>query len=581
MKSNKSYYLILAILITIVFILYVNLNRDPIQNLDDITRYGTKNRTDLNRDASGYNGVAVSGHPLASEIGVEILKSGGNAIDAAVAISFAICLLEPHASGLGGGGYIILHSAKTGEDIVIDFRETAPSASTYEFYERFLKNNGKDLIEEFATGGEGVAVPGEVAGLLTALEKYGTMSRSQVIQPSLDLEKSGIIITASFAKLLKKHKYRLDQFQASRDTWLNQQGELYRKGDKWHNPGFAKTLRLIAEQGMKGFYTGELANAIVNATANAGGNLSLEDLSSYSVKIQKPVRGKYRGYDIIAAPPSASGVTVIEVLQILNNFDLDALEFQSAKRWHLWAESMKLAYADKKAFLGDIDFTDVPINELCSSRYADDRASLITFDDVISDATAGSPERDSDGNTTAIVVSDKEGNMIAVTKSLNWYFGSAVTVPDYGFVLNNHMRSFSYEKKSPNFMGASKRPVSSMTPVLVFHNDSPYMAISSPGASKIIAAVSQVICNVIDYDFDITTAVNLPRAVNYNGGKLYAERRIPESVQDELTELGHRVSISSKEFNSSYGGVQAIVIDKNGLMHGASDPRRGGQAVAY
>jgi gamma-glutamyltranspeptidase / glutathione hydrolase len=581
MKLKKSYYLIFAILIIIVFIIYFNLNRDPMQSLDDATLYGSKGRMDLNRDNSGYNGIAVSGHPLASEIGINILKSGGNAIDAAVAISFAICLLEPHASGLGGGGFIILHSAKTDEEIVIDFRETAPAASTYEFYERFLKNDGKDLTDEFATSGEGVAIPGEVAGLLTALEKYGTMTRAQAIQPSLDLEKSGITVTASFANLLKKHKYRLEQFQSSRDTWFNDQGNLYQKGDKWHNPGFAKTLMLIAKKGMEGFYTGELANAIVHATNNSGGILSLEDLSGYSVKIRKPIRGNYRGYDILAAPPSASGATVIELLQILDNFDMAEYEFQSAERWHLWTESMKLAYADKKAFLGDTDFTDVPLDKLCSSNYANDRAKLIKADEVITVASAGSFERDSDGNTTAIVVSDKEGNMIAITKSLNWYFGSAVTVPDYGFVLNNHMRSFSYEKQSPNLMSASKRPISSMSPVLVFHNDNPYMAISSPGASKIIAAVSQVISNVIDYDFDIKTAVNLPRAVNYNGGKLYIERRIPESIQDDLTGLGHKVSISSKEFNSSYGGVQAIVIDKNGLMHGASDPRRGGQAIAY
>lgn len=532
----------------------------------------------LERDAKGENGVVSSAKPEASQVGIEIMKKGGNAIDAAVATAFALGVVEPNASGIGGGGFLLIRFAETGEEVFLDFRDIAPLAATPDMYE--LDEDGKPVGDAATLGGKAVAVPGEVAGLLMALEKYGTLSREEVMQPAIDLAENGFEVTENFADMIVDNYEKLMSNDATAEIYLKD-GLPYEEGDIFVNKDLAKTLKKIAKEGKDGFYKGEIAQAVVDEVQRTGGIITLEDLEQYEVKVRKPVKGTYRDeYEIISAPPSSSGGThVIQLLNIMENFDVKSIGLNTTESLHAWSEAAKLIFADRSEYMADTDFVDVPIEGLLSKEYAKELFDRIDMDKASHDVEPGNPTEYESGSTTHISVMDKEGNMVSITKTINHFFGSGVTVPGTGIILNNQMNGFSKKPGRMNSIEPKKRPISSMSPTIVLKNGKPFMTIGSPGSQRIITTVAQIISNIVDHGMDIQEAINAPRMFDMGGG-LLLESRIEEKVAEELEAKGHDVDIRG-DYDSYFGGAQGIILEESGLLHGGADPRRDGQAVAY
>lgn len=535
-----------------------------------------KSKVDMNRDAKGANGVVAAAKPEASQVGVEIMKQGGNAIDAAVATAFALGVVEPNASGIGGGGFMLVRFAKTGEEVFIDFRETAPKAAKADMYK--LNEKGLAANNESIEGGKAVAVPGEVAGLLTALEKYGTMKRTDVLKPAIDLAEKGYKVTENFSGIIKDNFEKLNKFEGAKQVYLKN-GLPYEAGDTLVNKDLAKTLKLVAEKGKDAIYKGEVAKAIATEVQKNGGILTEEDLANYQVKMRTPVKGTYRGYEIISAPPSSSGGThVIEMLNMLENYDLKAMGHNTTKSLHVWSEVTKQMFEDRGKYMGDTDFLKVPLTGLTSKEYAKELVKKIDLNKSAEKVKYGNPSKYESGSTTHFSIMDKEGNMVAITKTINYFFGSGVLVPGTGIVMNDEMDDFDAAPGRSNSIAPGKRPLSSMTPTLVLKDGKPFMSVGSPGATRIIPTVAQIISNVIDHGMNIQEATNQPRM--YDKGTLMLEGGIDAKVVEELKAMGHKVEVK-KELDSYFGGVQGIVLESDGQLHGGGDPRRDGKAAAY
>ncbi|MDO5718969.1 MAG: gamma-glutamyltransferase, partial [Tissierellia bacterium] len=531
----------------------------------------------LDRSAVGSNGVVAAAKPEASEVGVEIMKAGGNAIDAAVATAFALGVVEPNASGIGGGGFMMIRFAETGEVVFLDFREKAPLAATEDMYP--LDEEGKVKDQLSTVGGLSVGVPGEVKGLLEALDTFGTMSREEVLKPAIDLAENGYLVTKNFENIITDNFEKINKFDATKEIYLKD-GLPYVDGDILKNPDLAETLKLIAEQGSDAIYKGPIAEDIVKASADSGGILTLEDLENYEVKIREPIVGTYRDYEIVSAPPSSSGGThVIELLNILENYDVKSLGHNTTEGLHLWSEASKLMFADRGEYMADTDFVEVPLQGLASKDYAKELAERISMDEVKTEVEPGDPSKYESGSTTHFSVMDKEGNMVAVTKTINYFFGSGVAVGGRGFMLNNEMDDFNAKPGTSNSVEPEKRPLSSMTPTFVLKDSEPYMVIGSPGATRIITTVAQIISNVIDHGMDIQDAINSPRMYDMKG-TLAVEGRVDEKVIQELKDMGHEVDVK-EDLAPYFGGAQCIIRNDDGSMKGGGDPRRDGQAVAY
>lgn len=532
---------------------------------------------DLDRDAVGENGVVASAKPEASEVGVEIMKKGGNAIDAAVATAFALGVVEPNASGIGGGGFMMIRDAETGEDVFLDFREIAPINATEDMYE--LDENGKVVNEEQTVGGKAAAVPGDVAGLLLALEKYGTMTREEVLEPAIKLAEEGYEVTSNFAGIITDNFEKINKYDATAKIYLDD-GLPYESGSILKNPDLANTLKLIAEHGEEVFYKGEIADDIVKASEETGGIITKEDLESYNVRVLEPIKGTYRGYEIISAPPSSSGGThVIQLLNILENYDIKGLGLNTKESLHLWSEAAKLVFADRAEFMADTEFVDVPLAGLANKEYAKELSETIELDKAHHDLEHGNPKKYESGSTTHLSVMDKSGNMVAVTKTINYFFGSGVTVPGRGFILNNEMDDFNAEPGTSNSIQPRKKPLSSMTPTFVLKEGKPYITLGSPGATRIIPTVAQIISNIVDHDMNVQEAINAPRM--FDGfGTLALESRIDDEVVKALEELGHNVDVKGA-YDPYFGGAQCIMLEDSGTLHGGGDPRRDGMAVGY
>lgn len=531
------------------------------------------------RDTEAKNGVVSAAKPEASKVGVEILKKGGNAVDAAVATAFAIGVLEPNASGLGGGGFMLIKPAD-GEPVVIDFREEAPGNSTPDMYE--LDENGKVVDKASTVGGKAVGVPGETTGLLTALKKYGTMSRREVMQPAIDFAYNGIPVTINLASIIADNYEKISKYPEAAKIYLKE-GLPYEIGDTIKNPDYGKTLEKIADQGAVAFYRGEIAEKIVNEVQKQGGILTKEDLKNYFVKMRKPVTGTYRGYEIISTPPASSGGThVIQLLNMMENFDLRSMGDNTAKTWHLWSEAMRQMYADRSEYMGDTDFVKVPLKGLTSKEYAKELVKKFDMEKPSADKIPGEPWKFESESTTHISVMDKEGNMVSVTKSINYFFGSGVVVPGTGIVLNNHMDDFVAKPGSKNSIEPRKRPLSSMSPTVVLDpKGRPFMAIGSPGATRIITAVALTISNVIDHGMNIQEAINAPRITQYQFGTLKSEGRMSAMAYKELQDMGHEVEVKDY-FAPYFGGVHAVVMNyEKGMLEGGADPRRDGKAYGF
>lgn len=533
------------------------------------------------RGAQGPNGVVAAAKPEASEVGIEILKKGGNAVDAAIATAFALGVLEPNASGVGGGGFMIIKMADMKEAVVIDFRETAPAAAHDKM---FLGSDGKVVAGLSSQGGLSVGVPGEVKGLLYALENYGSgkLSRMQIVEPSINWAMKGIPVTVNLASIIKDNFTKLTQYENGAEIYLND-GLPYEIGDTIVNLDYAKTLAKIGAEGADAIYKGEIAQAIVNEVQKRGGILTLDDLANYKVEVRKPVQGTYRGYTIFSVPPASSGGThMIQMLNILENFDLKKTGQGTAATAHLWAETMKMAFADRSKYMADTAFVKVPLAGLTNKDYAKELAAKIDLAKPMASATAGDPSKYESGSTTHLSVMDKQGNMVAITKSINYFFGSGVVVPGYGIIMNDHMDDFVLTPGSANSVQPGKRPLSSMSPTLVLDPQGrSFMTLGSPGATRIFPTVAQIISDVIDFGMPIQQAIMEPRLFQMASGALNMEGRYSINAYEALKKLGHTINVRG-DYDPYFGGVHAVLYDYDkGILYGGADPRRDGQAVAF
>jgi gamma-glutamyltranspeptidase / glutathione hydrolase len=533
------------------------------------------------RGASGANGVVAAAKPEASQVGVAILKMGGNAVDAAVATGFALGVLEPNASGIGGGGFMVVKLASMKEAVVIDFRPTAPAAATPDMYK--LDERGRAIANASVEGGLASAVPGEVKGLLYALEHYGSakLTRAQVIQPAIDWAERGVPVTVNLAQIIKDNFGKLSRFEHGLAIYAAD-GFPPEIGDTIVNKDLANTLRLIQAQGADAIYKGGIAGKIVAENRKRGGILTLEDLAGYQVKVRAPITGSYRGYTLVTAPPPAGGTHVLQLLNILEHSDLASLGEQSAATAHLWAEACKLVFADRSTYSADPDFVTVPYAGLASKAYAKTLADQIKPDAVLEAPGAGNPFKYESGSTTSFSVMDKDGNMVAVTKTINMFFASGVVVPATGIIMGDDMDDFDLKPGGVNSIQPGKRMLSSMSPTLVLDPQGrPFLAIGSPGATRIIPTLAQVISNVIDRGMPIQTAVNAPRLYQGRTGALSLEGRYSINAYNGLTALGHTITVAP-DYDAAFGGVHAVLYDHAAkLLHGGADPRRDGQAFGY
>jgi len=533
------------------------------------------------RGATGAHGVVAAAKPEASRVGVEILTMGGNAVDAAVATGFALGVLEPNASGIGGGGFMVVKLASMQEAVVIDFRPTAPSAARPDMYA--LDERGRAVGNASVEGGLASAVPGEVKGLLYALDRYGSkkLTRAQVLQPAIDWAERGVPVTVNLAQIIKDNFGKLSKFEHGLAIYAKD-GFPPEIGDTIVNRDLANTLRLIQARGADAIYAGDIAAKIVAENRKRGGILTLADLAGYEVKVRAPLTGSYRGHTIITAPPPAGGTHVLQLLNILEHADLAAMGEQSTATAHLWAEACKLVFADRAKYSADPDFVTVPYAGLASKAYAKALADQIKPDAVMKNPAPGDPSKYESGSTTHFSVMDRDGNMVAVTKTINMFFASGVVVPGTGIIMGDDMDDFDLKPGSVNSIQPGKRMLSSMSPTLVLDPQGrPFMALGSPGATRIIPTLAQVISNVIDRGMPIQAAISAPRLYQGRTGNLSMEGRYSINAYNGLVALGHTVTVNP-DYDAVFGGVHAVLFDHAAkLLHGGADPRRDGQAAGF
>ena len=527
------------------------------------------------RDATGRNGVIATGRAECTEIGLDILKQGGNAVDAAVAVGFALGVCEQQSSGIGGGGFMTLRLA-TGETFFLDFRDRSGAAASLDMWE--VNPDGSVLNQENKIGGKAVAVPGDVKGLLYALDTWGTLSRGAVMAPAIEMAEDGFTVSHITSRDIKDAYRAIIRYDSTMAIYLDEDGMPYEAGDVITNPDLARTLFLIADQGEEVFYRGEIAEKIVAAVQADGGCLTLEDFADYDIHVTEPVHGTYRGYDIYSSNlPSSGGTIIIEMLNILENFDVGSLDPESPAYFHLLSEVMKLCYADRAKYMGDPEYVDVPVTGLTDKAYARALADVI---DLNRSQTygAGDPWPFESDSTTSYSILDAAGNMVVVTKTVDATFASALVAEGTGILLNDTLYDFSTDPDSPNVVAGNKRPLSSMSPTLVVKDGQPVMALGAPGATRIISGVMQVITKVIDHGMDVQDAIDAVR-MHDDFGTLILERRVGEDVIDALRSMGHEVNASEVWF--TFPCVQAVARLDDGTLRGAADPRRDGKAAAY
>lgn len=538
------------------------------------------------RSATGKNGMVATANVYASQAGLAILEAGGNAIDAAIAVSYALGVVEPQSSGIGGGGFMLIHTAD-GEDVFIDFREVAPEAQTaYTWLDANgnVKNNGKAN----QLGGLAVAVPGTVAGMELALEKFGSglLTRNAIMTPAIELATRGFHVGSFQYNQTVEKLASIQKYGAIAKYYLKSNGAPYRTGEEFSNPDLGKTLQLIAENGADAFYKGEVAEAMLAAIQKYDGVMTQSDLDKYEAKLREPVTGTYRGYQVISCPPpSSGGAHIIQILNILENYDIGSMKVNSAEYLHLWSEALKATFADREAYMADTDFVeDVPLSGLTNKDYAKTIADKIT--NKSQSWMAGDPTEYVHDSTTSFSVADKYGNIVTVTQTLECSFGSCVAVPGYGFVLNDEMHDFSTNPNSVNCVQGEKHPLSSMSPTIILKEDgSPYMTLGTPAGLRIYTTLAQVISKVIDHGMNLQEAIDCARIYD-NGGKKGIEFetgckcQITGDTVSALRAMGHNTT-QKGQWKIYFGGVQGVMYLEDGSMFGAADPRRDGKALGY
>jgi gamma-glutamyltranspeptidase / glutathione hydrolase len=533
------------------------------------------------------NGMVVSASELASKVGLLILRKGGNAIDAAVATGFALAVTYPSAGNLGGGGFMVIH-LKDGRNVAIDYREKAPLAAYRDMY---LDDAGNFLMELSTRGATASGVPGSVAGLIYALENYGTMTLAEVLQPAINLAQDGFQLDYSLARSIQFALRSMDEYESSMKIFSNN-GIPYAEGEIFKQPDLANTLKLIKEKGKDGFYKGKIAELIVNQVQSMGGYISPEDLEKYEAVERTPIIGEYRGHKIVSMPPSSSGgLVLMQMLNVLENFNFTKEEWGSSKYIHTLSEIMKFAYADRSVHIGDEDFYDVPKDWLISKEYAKKISEKISdYAIPSSKIAAGIPFATNESEeTTHYSVCDAFGNAVSTTTTINSSYGNKLVVDGAGFLLNNEMDDFSSKPGEPNQFGLlggeansiqpEKRMLSAMTPTIVLKDEKPFLIVGSPGGSTIITVVLQVILNCIDFEMDIQDAINQPRIHHqWLPERIdYEQFGLTVDVKENLQLKGHIIGRQR-----TLGRAEGIMIDnENNLFFGATDPRGYGSAEGF
>jgi gamma-glutamyltranspeptidase/glutathione hydrolase len=534
------------------------------------------------------HGMVVAQEKTAARIGAEVLRRGGNAVDAAVAVGFAMAVTYPRAGNIGGGGFMVIHAAERHEDVAIDYRETAPAATTAGI---FLGPDGKPDATKSRDSALGIGVPGTVAGLTLALDKYGSGSftLAELLKPAIELARDGFILADDMADTLPEIHRRLARWPASAKIFSRADGASLQEGDRLVQGDLAATLTAIAEQGPRGFYQGPVAERLAAGIRATGGIMTAEDLKSYAAAIRTPVRGSYHGYDIVSMPlPSSGGVVLVEMLNILEGFPLGEMKQGSVPSLHVLIEAMKRAYADRARYLGDPAFVSAPVAILTAKDYAArQRASIDPARATPwTDALSATPPREG-SNTTHYSVVDSRGNAVSNTYTLNFPYGVGLVAEGTGVLLNNELDDFTAAPGASNAFGLvgfeanlpgpGKRPLSSMSPTIVLKDDKPVLVTGSPGGSRIISTVLQVIVDVLDYHMDVAAAVAAPRLHHqWLPDEVRIETGFADGTLAELRAMGHRLVEPMGQTSAN-----SILVTPNGLL-GAPDPRtRGAEAAGY
>ena len=541
----------------------------------------------LGKNNSGQfrNGMVVSAHPDASKVGLDILKSGGNAVDAAVAVQFALAVVYPNAGNLGGGGFLVYRSAK-GEIASLDFREKAPAAASRNMY---LDSAGNAITDKSLYGHLAAGVPGSVDGMVKAHQKYGRLSWAQVVQPALDLAANGYKLTERQARELNGNKADFLKYNPGKEYYIRD--EQWNTGDIVRQPDLANTLTLIRDKGREGFYDGPVA-AFIEAEMKAGGGLiSINDLKNYHAVWRKPVTGDYRGYKIITMPPpSSGGIALMQLLESVEPYPLSRWGFNSDSTVQLMVEAERRVYADRAAHLGDPDFYSVPQTTLLEDSYSHLRLKDMDWSraTLSSDVRAGQVNGRESEETTHFSIVDRDGNAASVTTTLNGSYGSKVFVKGAGFLLNNEMDDFSVKPGTPNMYGLvggeansiqpAKRMLSSMTPAILEKDGDLFMVVGTPGGSTIITSVFQTILNVVDFNKSMQAAVN---AKKFHHQWLPDEVAVEKGALDSLTTIRLQQKGYQIRERGPIGRVDAILKTKWGYYQGGADPRGDDTALGW
>lgn len=527
---------------------------------------GTPLAATRNAQVTAKRGMVASAHMLASQAGVETLKAGGNAIDAAVAAAFAIGVVEPNASGIGGEGMMVIYLASAKRAVAIDYRSSAPASIEY-----------PGPIP--GTGHAAVAVPGTVAGLTMALEQYGSMKLPQVLAPAIRLAEQGFVVSPTLAGIV------VDNFEdlaknAPLASVVCPGGLPIEAGDTLKNPELGASLRKIAAGGRDVFYRGVLADAIAAEMTAHGGRITKADLAAYRAVERTPVQGKYRGHDVVSAPPPVGGVSLVEILHMLDTFDFSKEAPLSPRYVHVVAEAMKRGFADFTAYVGDPDFVTVPVSDLLSADYARRRAAEIKPDAVTPKVTAGTVAARESPSTTSLAAVDAEGNMVALTQTISDFFGAKVMVGGTGILLNNEMKNFG--SRGPNAIAPGKRMRTMIAPTILLRDGRTFAAIGTPGAARIVSTMTLLVSNLVDFGMGIQDAIEAPRFYARDvEADLSVEARVPAATLEALAKMGYSIKTLG-EYDLFFGGAQGIVIDpKTGLRIGGADPRRDGAVAGY
>ena len=531
------------------------------------------------------SGLVAADHELASQVGVQILQRGGNAADAAIATTFTLGVVNPMASGIGGGGFVLYYDRATDQVTVLDFRERAPALASRDMF----IVDGVFQPELSVRSGLAVGVPGEVAGLWELHQRYGSLPWADLVAPAIELAEGGFEVGAFLAGRLVERNEMLMQRPELMRQLVTADNTFVGISDILTRPELAQSLRSIAEQGPEAFYTGHIAEEIVNAVNANGGGMALEDLETYEITVRQPIVGSYDSYTLYAMPPpSSGGTTLLSTLNILQPFDLTAMGHNSSSYLHVLAEAMQYTFADRAMALGDPDYVDVPVLDLINVDLGLER-----FERILPDATFPAENYGplvvppaEEGGTTHLSIVDSNRNMVALTSTINLWFGSMIVAGDTGIILNDEMDDFSAQPGVPNAFGLvgaeanavepGKRPLSSMTPTLIFRDGEPFMTIGASGGPRIITATLQTFLNVVEFDMDISEAISAPRIHHqWIPQQLFLEWEHPQDVRDNLATRGHVLTDVE-----SLAAVQAIVVDGTWL-YGASDPRKSGAPTGY